>query len=97
MQVSKKEAAPGVGSTQDGKVKCDNISIQSVEQNCRYVKSVDMVRELLWLKDVVERRYTDGAVYACHVHTCDDGGGAQANVTFTCAGELYTLTLHHEV
>lgn len=97
MQKSKKEAAPGVGSTQSGKAKCDNISAQSVEQNNAEVKGLDMVRELLWLKDAVEKHHASGSVYACHVHTCDDGGGAQASVTFICEEELYTLTLHHEV
>ncbi len=97
MQKGKKEAASGTGTPKSGKMKCDNISIQSVEQNSGDVKGLDMVRELLWLKEAVEKRYTDAAVYACHVHTCDDGGGAQAIVTFTCSGELYTLTLRHEV
>lgn len=97
MQKDKKEAALGVTSTQSGNAKCDNISAQSVEQNNAEVKGLDMVRELLWLKDAVEKHHASGAVYACHVHTCDDGGGAQASVTFICEEELYTLTLHHEV
>lgn len=97
MQKDKKEAALGVTSTQSGKGDTGNVSVQSVEQNSVNVNGLDMVRELLWLKDAVEKHHASGAVYACHVHTCDDGGGAQASVTFICEEELYTLTLHHEV
>lgn len=97
MQKSKKEAAPGVGITQSGKVKCDNISNQSVEQNSEDVKALEMVKELVWLKENVEKRYTAGKVDSCYAYTHDDDNGAQASVSFTCAGELYTLTLRHKV
>lgn len=96
MQENKK-AAPGVRSTQSGNVKCDNISDQSVEQNNADVKGLDMVRELLWLKDAVEERYASGAVYACNAYTSDDAGGAQANISFSFNGELYNLNLRHEI
>ncbi|WP_050697980.1 hypothetical protein [Anaeromassilibacillus senegalensis] len=97
MQKDKKEAALGVTSTQSGNAKCDNISNQSVEQNSVDVKTLEMVKELVWLKESVEKRYTAGKVDSCYAYTHDDDNGAQASVSFTCAGELYTLTLRHEV